>query len=53
MKLSKMSSAIDSADIWQLLWIVRFSMRYPTLPFYMAYHFMAELLLFPVAFTLL
>ncbi|CAI9593666.1 unnamed protein product [Staurois parvus] len=52
------SLAIDSADSWRFLRTVCFSMCHfmtPTtaLSFYDTYHFVAELLLFPVASTLL
>ncbi|CAI9554592.1 unnamed protein product [Staurois parvus] len=42
----------DSPDSWRLLHNVHFSTD-PALSFYVAYHFVDELLLFPVASTLL
>ncbi|CAI9608324.1 unnamed protein product [Staurois parvus] len=50
MKLSKMSLATDSSDFYTL---GASACGNPALSFYMAYHLVAELLLFPIASTLL
>ncbi|CAI9571026.1 unnamed protein product [Staurois parvus] len=47
---SPFTRTIDSADSWRLLRTMRADLA---LSFYMAYHFVAGLLLFPVASTLL
>ncbi|CAI9598262.1 unnamed protein product [Staurois parvus] len=52
MKLAKMSLAIDS-EIGDFYALCTSACDDPALSFYVAYHFLAGLLLFPIASTLL